>query len=87
MALARVVSFDGTSSRSAALSRRRAVLRLGSGGLAALLASGVIPAAAQEASPTVGTPAAGHAHLTIRLYQFAPGHTMAELFPLIESKK
>ena len=81
----RVVAVGETSSRPAALSRRSAVLRLGSGGLAALLASGVIPATAQEASPTAGTPAAGRAYLTIRQYQFAPGRTMAELFPLIES--
>ena len=81
----RVVAVGETSSRPAALSRRSAVLRLGSGGLAALLASGVIPAAAQEASPTVGTPAAERAFLTIRQYQFAPDHTMEDLFPLIES--
>jgi hypothetical protein len=49
-------SFECTSSGPAALSRRSAVLRLGSGGLVALLASGVIPTAAQEASPMAGTP-------------------------------
>ena len=76
---------DGTSSRSAALSRRTTVLGLGSGGLAVLLAGGVIAAAAQEDSPAAGTPAAGHAFLTIRQYQFAPGRTMAELAPLIEN--
>jgi hypothetical protein len=39
----------------------------GSGGLAALLA-GVFPTAAQEASPTAGTPTAGRAYLAIRQY-------------------
>ena len=78
-------SFDGTSSGSAALSRRSAVLRLGGGGLAALLASSAIPAAAQEASPMAGTPAAGQAYLVIRQYQLAPGHTMEELSALAES--
>ena len=81
----RVVSFDGTSSGSAALSRRSAVLRLGSGGLAALLASSAIPAAAQEASPMAGTPAAGQAYLAIRQYQLAPGHTMEELVATVGS--
>ena len=81
----RVVSFDGTSSGSAALSRRSAVLRLGSGGLAALLASSVIPAVAQEASPMAGTPAAGQAYLAIRQYQLAPGHTMEELVATVGS--
>ena len=76
---------DCTSSGSAALSRRSAVLRLGSGGLAVLLASGVIPAAAQEASPMAGTPAAGRAYLANRLYQLAPGHTMEELAGVVES--
>ena len=75
---------DGTSSRSAVLSRRSAVVGLGSGGLAALLAGG-IAAAAQEGSPPAGTPAAGQGYLTIRQYQFAAGHTMADLLPLIES--
>ena len=78
-------SRDGTSSGPAALSRRSAVLRLGSGGLAALLAGGVIPAAAQEASPMAGTPAAGRAYLATRLYQLAPGHTMEELAAVVES--
>jgi hypothetical protein len=75
----RVESFDGTSSGSTGLSRRSAVLRLGGGGLAALLAGSVIPAAAQEASPMAGTSAAGQAYLAIRQYQLAPGHTMEEL--------
>ena len=73
------------SSGPAALSRRSAMLRLGSGGLAALLASGVISAAAQEASPVGGTPAAGQAYLANRLYQLAPGHTMEELAAVVES--
>jgi hypothetical protein len=78
-------SQDCTSSEPAALSRRSAVLRLGSGGLAVLLASGVIPAAAQEASPMAGTPAAGRAYLATRVYQLAPGHTMDELAGVVES--
>ena len=78
-------SRDCTSSGPAALSRRSAVLRLGSGGLAVLLASGVIPAAAQEASPMAGTPAAGRAYLANRLYQLASGHTMEELAGVVES--
>ena len=77
--------FDCTSSKSAALSRRSAVLRLGSGGLAALLAGSLIPAAAQEGSPMTGTPAAGRAYLAIRQYQLAPGRTMEELAALAES--
>jgi len=77
--------FDGTSSRPAALSRRSAVLRLGSGGLAALLAGSLVHAAAQEASPMSGTPAAGQAYLAIRQYQLAPGPTMEELTALVES--
>jgi hypothetical protein len=75
----RVESFDGTSSGSTGLSRRSAMLRLGGGGLAALLASSSISAAAQEATPMVGTPASGQAYLAIRQYQLAPGHTMEEL--------
>src|SRR5215218_3588075 len=78
-------SFECTSSGSAALSRRSAVLRLGSGGLAALLAGSIITAAAQEASPMAGTPAAGRAFLATREYQLAPGHTMEELAALVES--
>jgi hypothetical protein len=84
----RVESFDGTSSGSAGLSRRSAVLRLGGGGLAALLASSTIPTpahAAQEASPMAGTPAAGQAYLAIRQYQLAPGHTMEELVATVGS--
>ena len=80
-----VASFDGISSGSVALSRRSAVLRLGSGGLAALLASTVIPAAAQDASPMAGTPAAGQASLAIREYQLAPGRTMEELVATVGS--
>ena len=80
-----IESRDGTSTATAALSRRSAVLRLGSGVLAVLLASGVIPAAAQEASPMAGTPAAGRAYLATRLYQLAPGHTMEELAEVVES--
>jgi hypothetical protein len=80
-----VGSCDRTSSESAALSRRSAVLRLGSGGLAALLASSLIPAAAQEGSPMTGTPATGRAYLAIRQYQLAPGRTMEELAALAES--
>ena len=77
--------FDGASTESAALSRRSAVLRLGGGGLAVLLASSLVPAAAEEASPMAGTPAAGRAYLAIRQYQLAPGHTMEELAALVES--
>src|SRR5687768_7669237 len=80
-----VESVAGISSGSAALSRRSAVLRLGSGGLAMLLASSAIPAAAQEASPMAGTPAAGQAYLAIREYQLAPGRTMEELHAAVES--
>ncbi len=79
----RVVSVDGASSGSTALSRRSVVLRLGGGGLAALLASNLIPAAAQEATPNAGTPAAHRAYLAIRQYQLAPGHTMEELSALV----
>jgi hypothetical protein len=78
-------SLDGTSSRPAALSRRSAVLRLGSASLAALLAGTVIPAAAQEASPMAGTPAAGRAYLAIREYQLASGRTMEDLAATVES--
>jgi hypothetical protein len=81
----RVVSFTGASSGSVALSRRSAVLGLGGGALAALLTSSPIPAAAQEASPMAGTPAAGRAYLVIRQYQLAPGRTMEELNALVES--
>ena len=80
-----IESRDGTSTATAALSRRSAVIRLGSGGLAVLLASGVIRTAAQEASPMAGTLAAGRAYLATRLYQLAPGHTMEELAGVVES--
>jgi hypothetical protein len=75
----------GASSGSPALSRRSAVLRLGGGSLAALLASSAIPAGAQEASPSAGTPAAGRAFLAIRQYELAPGRTMEELTAAVES--
>jgi hypothetical protein len=71
MALDSVESIDRTS--------------FGSGGLAALLASSLVPAAAQEASPMAGTPAAGRAYLAIRQYQLASGRTMEELIGLVES--
>jgi hypothetical protein len=74
-----------TSSGPTGLSRRSAVLHLGSGGLAVLLASGVIPVAAEEASPMAGTPAGGRAYLAARQYQLAPGHTMEELAAVVES--
>ena len=77
--------FDSASSGSLALSRRNAVLRLGGGGLVALLVSGLNPAAAQEASPNAGTPAAGRAYIAIRQYQLASGHTMEELSALVVS--
>jgi hypothetical protein len=83
--MASIESFDDTLSGTAALSRRNAVLRLGSGGLAALLASRGIPAAAQEASPMADPPAAGRAFLAIREYQLAPGRTMEELHTAVES--
>lgn len=83
--MASIESFDDTWSGTAALSRRGDALRLRSGGLAALLASSGIPAAAQEASPMAGTPAAGRAFLAIREYQLAPGRTMEELHAAVES--
>jgi hypothetical protein len=83
--MAGVESSDCTSSESTALSRRNAVLRLGSGGLAMLLASRGIVAAAQEASPMAGSPAAGRAFLAIREYQLAPDRTMEELHAAVES--
>jgi len=83
--MANLESFDCTSTGSAALSRRSAVLGLGSGVLAALLANSSIPAAAQEASPVAGTPTAARAYLAIREYQLAPGRTMEELATLVES--
>jgi hypothetical protein len=81
----RGLSYDGVSSGSAGLSRRGAMLCLGSGGLAALLASSGIPAAAQEISPIAGTPAAGHPYLAIRQYELAPGRTMEELVATVGS--
>ncbi len=66
------------------LSRRSAVLGLG-GGLAALFVSGIIAAAAQEGSPSAGTPAAGRAFLAVRQYQLASGRTMEELTAAVES--
>ena len=80
-----VESHDDSAFGAPALSRRSAVLRLGSGGLAVLLASGVMPAAAEEASPVAGTPVAGRAYLVTRQYQLAPGHTMEELAAAVES--
>lgn len=80
-----VESLDCTSSGAAALSRRSAVLRLGSGGLVALLVSSGIPAAAQEASPMAGEPARDRAYLAIREYQLAPGRTMEDLHAAVES--
>jgi len=77
--------FEGSSSGSGGLSRRSAALRLGSGGLAVLLASRLVPAVAQEASPMAGTPAAGGAYLASRQYQLAPGHTMEDLVGVVES--
>jgi hypothetical protein len=79
--MASVESFDSTATASVAVSRRSAVLRLGSGGLMALLANRVISAAAQEA----GTPVAGRAYLAIREYQLAPDRTMEELHAAVES--
>jgi hypothetical protein len=72
---------DCTSTGTAALSRRSAALRLGGGGLALLLASRGLPAAAQE----TGTPTAGQAYLAIRQYELAPGRTMEELHAAVES--
>jgi hypothetical protein len=83
--VAGVESFDCSSSGSTALSRRSVVLRLGSGGLAALLASSGLSAMAQEASPMAGTPAAGRAYLAIREYLLAPDRTMEELHAAVES--
>jgi hypothetical protein len=83
--MASIESFEDTSSGTAALSRRNAVIQLGSGGLAALLASRAIPAAAQEASPMAAPPAAGRAFLAIREYQLAPNRTMEELHTAVES--
>lgn len=78
--MANVGSFDGASA-AGALSRRSAVLRIGGGGLAMLLASSTSLASAQEATPE----ARGRAYLAIRRYQLAPGRTMDELSTLVES--
>ncbi len=77
---------DRSSSESAAISRRSAVLRLGSGGVAMLLASGILPVAAQaqDASPMAGM-AEGKAFLAIRQYELASGRTMEELTAAVES--
>jgi hypothetical protein len=80
-----VQSSDRFGFGSPALSRRSAVLGLGSGSLAALLAGGVLSVAAQEASPMAGTPTAERAFLAIRHYQFAPGRTMEELTAAVAS--
>lgn len=74
---------DGAASGSILRSRRDA-LHLGSGGLAVLLASRVLPVAAQAASPLAGTPTAGRAYLALRQYQLAPGHTIEDLAALVE---
>jgi hypothetical protein len=50
-------SYDCASSGRKALWRRRAVLGLG-GGLAAFLVNRIVPAAAQDGSPSAGGPAA-----------------------------
>ena len=83
--MAGVESLDHTSSGSASLSRRSAVLGLGSGALVALLVSSGIPTAAQEASPMAGTSAAGRAYLAIRQYQLVPGRTMEALHAAVAS--
>ncbi len=78
---------DRSSSESAAISRRNAVLRLGGGGLAVLLTSGLLPVAAQaqDASPMAGSAAEGKAFLAIRQYELASGRTMEELTAAVES--
>lgn len=78
-------SDDAGTFDSPALSRRAATLRLGGGGLALLFASGIISAAAQEASPAAVTAAADRAFLAIRTYQLTPGHTVEELAAMVES--
>lgn len=82
-----VAHSDRFSSDSAAISRRSAVLRLGSGGVAMLLASGILPVAAraQDASPMAGSSAEGKAFLAIRQYELASGRTMEELTAAVES--
>lgn len=72
-----------SASETGGITRRSAALRLGGGGLALLLASGLLPVAAQDASPAAGT--AGKAFLAIRQYEFAAGKTMEELTAAVES--
>jgi hypothetical protein len=72
--------FDNASFGPAALSRRSALIGLGSGGLALLLAGGAVLATAQQASPADGV----RAYLVIRQYQLAPGRTMEALSALVE---
>ncbi len=74
-----IASNNDTSSGAGKRSRRSALLHLGGGGLALLLARNARPAAAQEASPMAGE----QAYLVIRQYQLAPGHTVEELSALI----
>lgn len=82
-----IAGSDRSSSESAAISRRRAVLRLGGGGLALLLASGILPGAvqvqAQDASPASGME--GKAFLAIRQYELSAGKTIEELTAAVES--
>jgi len=74
---------DVATPESGALSRRAAVLRFGAGGLGgALLASGLLAASAQEATPEAGQ---GGEYLAIRQYTFAPGHTMGDLVTAVKS--
>jgi hypothetical protein len=80
-----VQSCDGAAIGLAPLSRRSAALRLGAGGLALLLAGGLVPAAAQEASPSAGATGADRAYLAIRQYELAPGRTMEELTAAVAS--
>ena len=62
------------------------VLRLGSGGLAALLAEQVAsPPRHRRPARWPGMSAAGRAFLAIREYQLAPGRTMEELHAAVES--
>jgi hypothetical protein len=65
------------------LSRRAATVRIGGSGLAALLAGNLLPAAAQETSPAAGTAEAERPYVVVRQYQFAPGHTMADLIDAV----
>jgi hypothetical protein len=75
---------DALTPDSDGLSRRGVVLRLGASGLGgALLGSGLLAAAAQEATPEAG--AAAGQYMAIRQYQFAPDHTMGELVTAVES--